>query len=117
MLEVQAQDFGHYQGKVFLNNFIIYTKGDKFSLLQLKLKIIENLENLSKPIIICNEEHRFIVGDEMRKIKINPLTIILETFGRNTAPFIAIADLKAVECFKGKDIEPILLILSSSHHI
>ena len=87
------------------------------TLLQITYKRIENLDNLINPIIICNEEHRFIVGDQMRKIKIDPLSIILEPFGRNTAPAIAIAALKAVEYFKELNIDPILLILSSDHHI
>ncbi len=87
------------------------------TLLQITYKRIKDLDNLINPIIICNEEHRFIVGDQMRKIKIDPLSIILEPFGRNTAPAIAIAALKAVEHFKEEDIEPILLILSSDHHI
>ena len=103
--------------KSFPKQFHNLIEEDTFSLLQLTFKRIENLENLSKPIIICNEEHRFIVGDQMREININPLSIILEPLGRNTAPAIAIAALKVVEYFQEEDNDPILLILSSDHHI
>ena len=103
--------------KSYPKQFLSLLEGDKYTLLQKTYKRIENLKNLSDPIIICNEEHRFIVGDQMRKIKINPLSIILEPLGRNTAPAIAIAALKAVEYFKETENDPILLILSSDHHI
>ena len=103
--------------KSFPKQFLSLLERDKNTLLQTTYKRIENLESLSKPIIICNEEHRFIVGDQMRQINIEPLSIILEPFGRNTAPAIAIAALKALEYFNDEDIDPILLILSSDHHI
>ena len=53
----------------------------------------------------------------MREINVEPLEIILEPEGRNTAPAITIAALKVLDIFKDKDIEPILLILSSDHQI
>ncbi len=87
------------------------------SMLQKTFKRIENLEDISKPIIVCNEEHRFIVGHQMKEINIEPLAILLEPEGRNTAPAITIAALKALKIFKDTDIEPILLILSSDHQI
>ena len=43
----------------------------------------------------------------MRQINVNPLSIILEPFGRNTAPAIAIAALKAIDYLKEEDIDPI----------
>ena len=99
--------------KSFPKQFIEVLDNDKLSLLQKTYKRIEGLDNLTKPIIICNEEHRFIVGDQMKKINIEPLSIILEPEGRNTAPAITIAALKAIEEFD----DPILLILSADHHI
>ena len=71
------------------------------------------LENLKTPIIICNEEHRFIAAEQMREINIKPKSIILEPVGRNTAPAIAIAALSTLK--EGKD--PFLLVLSSDHKI
>ena len=63
--------------------------------------------------MVCNEEHRFIVAEQMREINIDPQAIILEPFGRNTAPAIAISALKAIQI----ENDPILLILSSDHLI
>lgn len=97
--------------------FLNLLDDDKLSLLQKTYNRIKDLENLSKPIVICNEEHRFIVGDQMRKIKTEPLEIILEPSRRNTTPAITVAALKAIEYFKNSNKEPILLILSSDHQI
>ena len=99
--------------KSYPKQFIEIIDDDNFSLLQKTYKRIESLDKLTKPIIICNEEHRFIVGDQMKKINVEPLSIILEPEGRNTAPAITIAALKALEEFD----DPILLILSADHQI
>ena len=101
----------------FPKQFLQLSDTDNYTLLQKTYKRIEDLEDMSKPIIICNEEHRFIVGDQMREIKTNPLSIILEPSRRNTAPAIAIAALQAIEKYKKENIDPILLILSSDHFI
>ena len=92
--------------------FLSINKDDKFSLLQKTIKRILSLRNLSKPIIVCNEEHRFIVAEQMREINIDDFIILLEPFGRNTAPAITIAALK-LELEK----DPTLLVLSSDHEI
>ena len=101
----------------FPKQFLQLNDIDNYTLLQKTYKRIEDLEDLCKPIIVCNEEHRFIVGDQMREIKTNPLSIILEPSRRNTAPAIAIAALQAIEKYKDENIDPILLILSSDHFI
>lgn len=86
---------------------------NKFSLLQNTYLRLKGLNNLQAPIIISNEEQRFLVTEQMREINVKPDSIILEPFGRNTAPAIALAALKASK--KNKDT--ILLVLSSDHHI
>ena len=90
---------------------------DKYTMLQKTYKRIEDLDDICRPIVICNEEHRFIVGHQMKEINVDPLEILLEPKGRNTTPAIAIAALKALDIFKDKNIDPILLILSSDHEI
>ncbi len=90
---------------------------DEYTMLQKTHKRIENLDDICRPIVICNEEHRFIVGHQMKEINIEPLEILLEPEGRNTTPAITIAALRALEIFKDTNIEPILLILSSDHQI
>ena len=67
----------------------------------------------SSPLIICNEEHRFIVAEQLRQINSANEGIILEPIGKNTAPAIAIA---AMHLIKEND-DPILLVLSADHLI
>ena len=99
----------------FPKQFLSVVSDDKKSLLQKTISRISNLENIQSPILICNEEHRFIVAEQMREINIKPFSILLEPFGRNTAPAITIAALKALEL--DKKIDPIILVLSSDHEI
>jgi mannose-1-phosphate guanylyltransferase len=65
------------------------------------------------PSIICNEEHRFLVAEQMRQINIDNSDILLEPVGRNTAPAIALAALHATA--NGED--PTLLVLAADHLI
>ncbi len=83
------------------------------SLLQKTVERISKLNNVQKPILVCNEAHRFITAEQMREIGIAPLRIILEPFIKNTAPAITLASITALEFFD----DPILLILSSDHEI
>ena len=57
-----------------------------FSLLQETIKRLDTLENIKQPIIICNEEHRFLVAEQCNQINIKPKDIILEPVSKNTAP-------------------------------
>ncbi len=77
---------------------------------QLRLK---GLEALGDPLLICHEDHRFIVAEQMRHIAVKPSAILLEPIGRNTAPAITVAALQATE--RGED--PLLLVLSADHVI
>lgn len=70
-------------------------------------------EKMELPLFICNEDHRFLAAEQLRVADINYDSIILEPVGRNTAPAIALAALRAVE--QGED--PILLILAADHLI
>lgn len=68
---------------------------------------------LDAPIIVCNEEHRFIVAENLRALDTQAQDIILEPVGRNTAPAIATAAYSAMK--DGDD--PILLVLPADHVI
>ena len=93
--------------------FISLGKDQSKSLLQnTQLRIME-LDQLNNPIFVCNEEHRFIVAEQIREINIKNFTILLEPVGKDTAPAITIAALKALE----KEINPTLLVLASDHEI
>lgn len=70
-------------------------------------------QSLRPPIIVCNEEHRFLVAEQSRALGVTPQKIILEPTARNTAPAIAAATLAALE--EGED--PILLVLAADHVI
>ncbi len=89
------------------------TGKNKQTLLQQTQSRLEGIEEISDPIFICHEDHRFIVAEQIREINIKPNSIVLEPFGRNTAPAIAIAALKASK--EGND--PLLLVLSADHEI
>ncbi|MBL4911007.1 MAG: mannose-1-phosphate guanylyltransferase/mannose-6-phosphate isomerase [Alteromonadaceae bacterium] len=65
------------------------------------------------PLIICNNEHRFIVAEQLRANGTSASDIILEPMGKNTAPAITLAALAAVA--KGDD--PLLLVLAADHVI
>jgi mannose-1-phosphate guanylyltransferase/mannose-1-phosphate guanylyltransferase/mannose-6-phosphate isomerase len=65
------------------------------------------------PVIICNQEHRFIIAEQLREAEIPPSLQILEPVGRNTAPAAAVAAL----CVQAKDPGAILLIMPADHAI
>ena len=83
------------------------------TLLQNTLLRLNELQGVQPPIILCNEEHRFIVAEQMREIGISPDAIILEPAGRNTAPALAVAALMASARYDN----PVLLALPADHHI
>ena len=99
--------------KSFPKQFLKINTSDQNSLLQKTYLRLIGLNNLLEPILVCNEEHRFIVAEQMRDIGVVPKSIMLEPFGRNTAPAILIAALKSLEI---KD-NAHLLILSADHQI
>lgn len=66
-----------------------------------------------EPTVICNNEHRFLVAEQLRQMDKLSQNIILEPVGRNTAPAIALAALKATQ--NGDD--PIMLVLAADHII
>jgi len=73
----------------------------------------EKIASPLSPIIVSNEEYRFITAEQLRQIGIKPAKIILEPLGRNTAPALALAALTALE--SGND--PVLLVMPADHVI
>jgi mannose-1-phosphate guanylyltransferase len=67
----------------------------------------------SAPLLICNEEHRFLAAEQMRDLGRGEATIMLEPVGRNTAPAITLAALRATSA--GED--PLLMVLAADHLI
>lgn len=96
--------------KQFPKQFLTLT-GEK-SMLQ---KTIDRLSVIphQAPIVICNEEHRFSVAEQLRLNETEAQDIILEPVGKNTAPAITLAALKAVD----SGLDPFLLVLAADHVI
>ena len=74
--------------------FLSLTSDD--SMLQETVHRLKGLER-SPAIVVCNEEHRFLVAEQFLEISESDSTIILEPAGRNTAPAIAVAALQALK--------------------
>jgi len=72
---------------------------------------LDGLDKLKAPIAVCNEEHRFMMAEQLWEINAQPEAIILEPIGKNTAPAVALAALAA------KDPDDILLVLPADHVI
>ncbi|MEW9900011.1 mannose-1-phosphate guanylyltransferase/mannose-6-phosphate isomerase [Chitinivorax sp. PXF-14] len=69
--------------------------------------------SLGRPIVVCNEEHRFLVAEQLREVGVTPSTIMLEPEGRNTAPAVALAAIKLLQA----DPDAVMLVLPADHVI
>lgn len=83
----------------------------KQSMLQATIERLWGITHAA-PILICNEQHRFLAAEQVRHLNQLP-DILLEPVGRNTAPTIALAALHAL----GQEEDPVLLILAADHLI
>ena len=88
----------------------------KDTMLQATLNRLQGLGGLAEPIVVCNEEHRFLVAEQVRQIGVEPAAILLEPAGRNTAPAVALAAAAALQDRKQGD-DPVLLVLPADHVI
>jgi mannose-1-phosphate guanylyltransferase/mannose-1-phosphate guanylyltransferase/mannose-6-phosphate isomerase len=70
-------------------------------------------QGFAPPLVVCNEEHRFVIAEQMHQINLNPAGIVLEPDGRNTAAAAALAALLVTE----KDPDALLLLLPTDHVI
>ncbi len=82
------------------------------SLFQLAAKRLQTLGS-SAPLVVCNDEHRFMALEQLRELHIVPTALILEPKGKNTAPALTLAALAAIE--KGED--PILIVTPADQMI
>jgi len=82
------------------------------SMLQQTLARLEGTGH-STPILLASEKHRFLVAEQLRQASVATSKIVLEPFGRNTAPAIAIAAFMAAS----SSPENILLLLSADHNV
>lgn len=83
------------------------------SLLQSTVQRVAAIPDIAAPLVICNEEHRFMVAEQLRQLEVDSPKIMLEPVAKNTAPAVALAALKAAEL----DPEAKLLVLPADHLI
>ncbi len=83
------------------------------SLLQDTLKRLVGLPDQTAPLVLCNDDHRFLVADQLLEVGIKPAALLIEPVARNTAPAVALAAFHALK----RDPDAQLLVLSSDHAI
>ena len=83
------------------------------SLLQQTVRRIAERETFAPPLLVANEEHRFIIAEQLREIAVVPRALLLEPVGRNTAPAACLAALALTET----DPDPLMLLMPSDHMI
>ncbi|WGS87915.1 mannose-1-phosphate guanylyltransferase/mannose-6-phosphate isomerase [Methylomonas sp. UP202] len=79
-----------------------------YTMIQETVLRLDGLAGLKAPIAVCNEDHRFMMAEQLREIGVRPAAIILEPVGKNTAPAVAMAALSAAE-------DDVLLVLPADH--
>jgi mannose-1-phosphate guanylyltransferase / mannose-6-phosphate isomerase len=86
--------------------------GDRSLLQQTALRLAGD-PDFAAPLIIANEEHRFIIAEQLREIDVDAAALILEPVGRNTAPAATIAALRLA----AREPDALMLVLASDHAI
>ena len=83
------------------------------SLLQQTVRRVADRQGFAAPLLVANEEHRFIIAEQLREIAAVPRALLLEPVGRNTAPAVCIAALALTEA----EPDPLMLVMPSDHTI
>ena len=98
---------------MFPKQFIRFSKSQPNSFLAATLRRLGPEQGFAAPLVICNNDHRFLVRDEADRLKIKPQAIVLEPVARNTAPAIAAAAVLVERA----DPDGILAVMPSDHAI
>jgi mannose-1-phosphate guanylyltransferase/mannose-6-phosphate isomerase len=92
------------------------------TLIQQTVLRASQIQDAAAPIVVCNEEHRFLVAEQLRAIDVEPQAILLEPSGRNTAPAVALAAIYAIDqsgrtatSRDAGDDDPVLVVLPADH--
>jgi mannose-1-phosphate guanylyltransferase/mannose-6-phosphate isomerase len=83
------------------------------SLLQQAVRRVADRQGFASPLVVANEEHRFIIAEQLREIAAVPRALLLEPVGRNTAPAACVAALALTEA----EPDPLMLVMPSDHTI
>ena len=84
----------------------------ELSMLQDTVRRLDGFPGLLDPLVVCNEEHRFVVAEQVRVLG-KQVSIILEPFGRNTAPALTLAALWATR----DNSDAVLAVMPADHVI
>jgi mannose-1-phosphate guanylyltransferase/mannose-6-phosphate isomerase len=106
----------------FPKQFLVLSGNDqKTTLFQEAVERLNQLASksisLGNTVIVTNEDHRFLVLDQLREMESIKATLLLEPTGRNTAPALTLAALYASECGANKESNPILVITPADQTI
>ena len=96
---------------MYPKQFIRFFSGQNTSFLGAALSRLKAGEGIGQPILLCNNDHRFLVAEEIDRAGVKPRAIILEPIARNTAPAITVAALAAVR----DNPSAILAVMPSDH--
>jgi len=97
--------------QLYPKQFLSFTGGN--TLFQETLLRLLKIGLTKPPIVLCNEDHRFIVAEQLQSIDVSANEIFLEPVVRNTAPALAVSALKAIK----DDRDALLLVMPSDHFI
>lgn len=98
---------------MYPKQFIRFFSGQTATFLGAAMQRLKVDQGFEPPILLCNNDHRFLVREEVERTGINPRAIILEPVARNTAPAIAVAALAALR----ENPDAILAVMPSDHVI
>lgn len=96
---------------MYPKQFIRFFDGQNASFLGATLQRLKMSDGFAAPVLLCNNDHRFLVQEELERAKLKPRAIILEPIARNTAPAIAVAALAALR----ENPSAILAVMPSDH--
>jgi len=83
------------------------------TMLQETVLRLGGVAGIGAPLVVCNNDHRFLIAEQMREIGVEPMGIFLEPVGRNTAPAAAVAALTLLK----RDPDAVMLLLPADHLI
>ena len=88
----------------------------EYSLFQDTVRRLDGIDEATAPLVLCNEEHRFLVAEHLRQLGKEALAIALEPAGRNTAPALTLAALMLMDEGAGfSSGDPVMLVLPADH--
>lgn len=87
------------------------------TMLQETVSRLDGMDECDAPLVVCNEAHRFLVAEQLRQVEKEPVAIVLEPVGRNTAPAVAVAAMQLLVSEDHNDQSKVMLVLPADHVI